>query len=395
MVQKDESVTGFAGKYIPVPVIYGGPQGRSATFATAQANQTATAMISFFVYSASNYELVTIQNQLLEQTKSDAGAFIEMAKLQMDTGIRNITNDIAHDMFGDGSGSRGTITSITSGVIVLGNPSQVTQFEVGQVLVSYSVSSTTATISTGGNLGYVIAVNRSFTAPTITVSATSGGSAGTPTNWSTSFPNLAVQGDVNFASGGLAISSSGALKMPGLAAWLPTTAPSGGESFWGVDRSVDSRLYGVIVNGAAEPIEEALIDLATGINLNGGEPDLGLMNFTSYAALLKSLGSKVQYVQVEHDNADISFKALHLQTPYGPIPMIPDRSCASSTAYLLQSNSWKLRTTGRCPHVLTYGLEGLQGLRVGTADALEIRWGNYGSLICNAPGYSGVVTLSQ
>lgn len=394
---KDESENGFSGKYIPVPTIYGGPQGRSATFSNAQGNQTATSMISFFVYSASNYELVTIQNQLLEQTKSDAGAFIEMAKLQMDTGIRNITNDIAHDIFGDGSGSRGTISAISTGVITLGSASQVTQFEVGQALVSYSVSGATPTIVTGGAIGYVIAVNRSFTAPTITVSATAGGSAGTPTNWSTSFPNLAVQGDVNFVANGLLLSSSGALKMSGFAAWLPVTAPTTGDSFWGVDRSVDSRLYGVNpgVQTASEPIEEALIDLGVAIDLNGGEMDMIYTNFTSYGSLLKSLGSKVQYVQIEHDNADISFKALHLQTPYGPVPVLPDRSCPSLLAYGLQSNSWKLRTTGRCPHVLTYGMEGLQGLRVGTADALEIRWGNYGNTICNQPGYSGVAQLSQ
>lgn len=32
------------------------------------------------------------------------------------------------------------------------------------------------------------------------------------------------------------------------------------------------------------------------------------------------------------------------------------------------------------------GLEGLEGLRVGNADALEIRIGYYANLICNAPG---------
>ena len=47
---KDESPSGFAGKYIPVPLIYGTPQGRSATFTNAQGNQTAPALASFFVY---------------------------------------------------------------------------------------------------------------------------------------------------------------------------------------------------------------------------------------------------------------------------------------------------------------------------------------------------------
>ena len=66
LIGKDESPSGFAGKYIPVPLVYGTPQGRSAGFANAQSNQTAPALSSFFVYRVSNYQLVTITNELLE-----------------------------------------------------------------------------------------------------------------------------------------------------------------------------------------------------------------------------------------------------------------------------------------------------------------------------------------
>jgi hypothetical protein len=394
LIPKDESPDGFAGKYIPVPTVYGDPQGRSATFASAQGNQTAVADVSFFVYVVQNYELVTIQNLFIEQTKNKAAAFVDGVKFSMDKGFRNLSNDMAGSLFGDASGVRGQIASITTGVIVLTDPSQITQFEVGMVLTSFSVSGTTATVSTGGNLGYVIAVNRSFTAPTVTVSATAGGAAGTPTNWSTSFAYLAQDGDVNFASGGLAIANGSALKMSGFGAWLPTSV-SGSDSFWGVNRSADSRLYGVYLDVSAESIEEGLIDLATAVNLNGGEPDMIFINFTSYAALLKSVGSKVQYVQVEHDTADISFKALHLQTPYGPIPVIPDRSCPARTCYMLQMDTWKLRSLGKAPHILTYGPEGLEGIRTASADALEVRIGMYGNLTCSAPGWNGRGLLSQ
>jgi len=41
MIPKNESPDGFAGKYIPVPLEYGNPQGRSHTFANAQNQQTA------------------------------------------------------------------------------------------------------------------------------------------------------------------------------------------------------------------------------------------------------------------------------------------------------------------------------------------------------------------
>jgi hypothetical protein len=58
-------------------------------------------------------------------------------------------------------------------------------------------------------------------------------------------------------------------------------------------------------------------------------------------------------------------------------------------------STWKLRSLGKIPHILTYGMEGLEGLRVGNADALEVRIGYYGNLICSAPGFNAVVQLSS
>lgn len=391
LLPKNEAPGGFSGKYIPVPLIFGTPQGRSQDFATAQSNQTAPQLASFFVYRVQNYQLVTITNELLEATKDNAGAFIDEAKLNMDTGFRNISNDLALDLYGSGDGFRGAISSITTGLIVLVDPNTVVNFEVGMSLVSYSVSGSTYTQSTAAAIGYVISVNRSL--GQVTVSATQGGSAATPTNWSTSFPNLGVQGDVAF---GALNTQKAKPKIAGLQAWLPAVAPSPGENFWGVDRSTDvTRLSGVRFDGSSEAIEEALIDGSSLVAREGGQPDMCFMNFASYAALEKSLGSKVQYVDVKHEEADIAFAGIRIHSPYGPISVIPDRNCPAKTAFLLQMDTMKLRSLGKAPHILTYGLEGLEGLRVGNSDALEIRIGYYANLICNAPGWNCVVSLNQ
>jgi hypothetical protein len=391
LVPKDERPSGFAGKYIPVPIIYGTPQGRSATFSNAQGNQTAPQLASFFVYRVADYQLVTITNELLEATKDDAGAFVDEAKLNMDTGFRNISNDIALSLFGNASGTRGSYTAISTGVITLTDPSSVVNFEVGMSLVSYSITGNVYAQSTSNAVGYIIAVDR--TLGKITVSATQGGSAGTPTNWSTAFPYLGVEGDVAF--GTISVQTS-FLKISGLAAWLPAASPASNDSYWGVNRSADvTRLAGIRFDGSQETIEEALIDASSLCAREGGQPDMCFMSFASWAALEKSLGAKVQYVDVKHEEADIAFAGIRIHAPYGPITVIPDRSCPGYTAYLLQMDTWKLRSLGKVPHILTYGLEGLEGLRVGNADALEIRIGFYGNLICNAPGWNAVVSLSQ
>lgn len=43
---------------------YGNPQGRSHTFANAQNQQTASDVVSYFVYAIQDYQLVTITNLL-------------------------------------------------------------------------------------------------------------------------------------------------------------------------------------------------------------------------------------------------------------------------------------------------------------------------------------------
>jgi hypothetical protein len=390
LVPKDESPQGMGGKYLPVPIIFGTPQGRSASFANAQSNQTPPQVSSFFVQRVRNYALCTIDNELLEATKGDAAAFIDEGKLAMDTTVRNFANDIAHDLYTNGSGTRGQIATITTGVIQLTNISDVVQFEVGMTLVAYTISGNVYTQTSGAALGYVISVNRGL--GRVTVSATGqGGSAGTPTNWvATDF--IGVQGDVAFGTIALQTSFQ---KLAGLQAWLPSTPPSPGENFFNVDRSVDTRLYGQYQDNSALTIEEGLVNLASQIAQEGGQPEMCFMNFASYAALENSLGAKVQYVDVKHEEADIAFAGIRIHGPYGPITVIPDKNCPSKTAFMLQMEDWKLRTLNKAPHILRYGMEGLEALRVGNADAVEIRWGLYGNLVCRAPGWSGSCSLSS
>ncbi len=373
-------------KYIPVPIEYGVPQGRSHTFSSAQGNQTPTQLSSFFVYTIQDYQLVTITNLLMEQTKSSAGAFVDAAKLQMDGGFRNITNNIAFELFGDGTGTRGTIGSTTGTtpnyVITLSNIQQIVAFEVGMTLVNFT--NTAGTISAvSATTGNVTAVNRATGVISVTIS-------GPDTSWTTPAQGLGVQGDIISGAAG----TGSYVSLSGLAAWIPTASPTS-SLFWGVDRSADpTRLGGCRFNAQSYTIEEGMTNALAFLNREGGKPDLCVMDFASYAALVNALGAKVQYVQVKHDEVEVAFEGITFQSAYGRVTVLADRSCPPQTAYLLTMSTWKLRSLGKVPHVLTYGMEGLEGLRVGNADALEIRIGYYGNLICAAPGWNCVVQLS-
>jgi hypothetical protein len=394
MIPKNESPDGFAGKYIPVPLEYGNPAGRAHQFANAQNQQTASDVVSYFVYAVQDYQLVTITNLLMEQTKSNAGAFVDEASRTLDNGFRNISNNMAFELFSGGTASRGTISA--AGVTLVGttlsftlaNPQSVTQFEVGMTLQATATDGGAALQNTPGTIDaiQVTSVNRGTGAITGTVVQGAPG-----TSWGAG-DFLQVLGDIGI---GGASTIAGLLGLSGLAAWVPNVDPPATDNFWGVNRSADpTRLAGLRYNATSFSISEGITNALAYANREGAAPDLIILDFVSYSTLINELGAKVQYVQLEHDEVQVAFEAIHFHSAYGKIPVLADRSCPPQTAYCLTTNTWKLRTLGKAPHILTYGMEGLEGLRVGNADALEIRIAYYGNVICSAPGYNMVVSLS-
>lgn len=366
--------TDFGGKYKPIPIITGVSQGRSATFSNAQGNQSPVQIQSFLLTRVADYSLATIDNQIMLASRTDKMSFLEGAKLVVDGAFRSITNSLASSLFRSGTGSIGAIGSVSTGVITLSNANDVVQFEVNQTLQANATDGGTPRAA----LGYVIAVNRSL--GTVTVSATAlGNAAGTPSGWAAA-DFLLVQGDVN-------------AKVKGLAAWLPDTSPTAGDSFFGVDRSQDvTRLAGIRYDGSAQSIEESLIDSSSLLAREGGKPDVCITNFATYAALEKSLGSKVQYVDMKGP-AEIAFRGIMVNGANSMIKVFPDRNCQPQKGYLLQMNSWCLNSLGEAPQILRYG-DGLEMLRVSNADAGEVRIGYYSNLSSNAPGYNANVTFS-
>lgn len=370
--------TEFGGKYLPVPIINGVSQGRSSTFSNALANQSPVQVASFLLTSKSDYSIATIDHKTLLASKTDKMAFIQGAKTVIDGAIRAIDLSLASSMFRAGTGSIGQLASsggISSGVITLSNPADVVQFELNMVLQAAATDGGTPRAA----LGYVVAVDR--TGGTVTVSATGlGGAAGSPALWANS-DFLLVQGDSN-------------AKISGAAAWIPPTAPTSSDNFYGVNRSVDPvRLAGVRYTGSSQSIEEALIDSAMLVGREGGTPSHAMMPYASYGALDKALGAKVQYIDLKNEEADVGFRGIRINGPDSEIKVVPDRNCQVATCYLMQMDTWRLDSLNDAPFILRYQ-DGIEMLRVYNQDAAELRVGYYANVENSAPGWNANVSLA-
>lgn len=371
MVPKKTNAT---GKYIPIPIIYEVNAGRSSGFAQAQANQSPGQFADFLITLRPDYDIATLSNQAMEASGDDRGSFMDFAQVIVDLAIQGAANSQASSLYRTGTGTIGAISGITAGVITLTNPADVSQFAINQTLQANSTDGGTPRAA----LGYVIA--RNVMSGTVTVSATAmQGAAGSPAGWAAA-DFLLVQGDNNS-------------KLSGWSAWLPSTAPGVTDNFFGVNRSVDSRLYGLFYNGASQAIEEAVIDAALINRREKGRPRHLMTNFGSMASMIKALGARREFVDWEGDG-EIGFRGVKIQGPAGPIECYADRNCQASTGFLLQLPTWKLYSLGAVPKIFKYK-DGIEMLRLGNADAMELRVGAYSQLGCNAPGWNSQIAFQS
>jgi hypothetical protein len=370
MISKMED---FGGKNLPIPIIYGNPQGRSASFQKAQANKTNSQLKDFVLTRAKDYSLASIDNETIEASKGNANAFMEAATTEIDGAIHSAARSLAIAMFGTGSGSIGKIaatTVIATNLIQLQSVESVTNFEVGQTL---EVSATDGGTVVRAGTVVVTGVDRDL--GQVTVNA--------PLN--TAIPAVAVA-DLIFVEGDYDA------KIKGLAAWIPETSPSPTDNFFSVNRSSDAtRLAGIRFDGTAQPIEEALIGTASRIAREGGKPTHCVMSYDKFSQLEKELGTKVRYMDLKVTNF-VGFRGIQVNGPRGIINVYADQNCPADVAYMLQMDVWKLYSLGKAPKILD--TDGLKMLRDSNADSVEIRVGYYAQLGCRAPGFNARIKLA-
>ena len=360
MISKYED---FGGENLKLPVKYGIPMGRSATFADAVSNKTASQLKAFLLTRKADYAIASIANETIEASKGNANAFIEAATFEIDGAIESATRSLAISLYGDGSGSIGVVgalatTTASNDTVTLATIQDITNFEVGMQL-NFGTATTNKKIDS---------INRDT--GVFILDAASG---------ATTTEAIYVDGDKD-------------AMLTGLGGWLPSTAPGSTDSFFGVNRSSDStRLGGIRFDGSSLPLEEALIGAAARVAREGGKPDVCFINYNNFGDLEKALGSKVSYVDVKV-NPEIGFRGILIHGPRGPIKVVPDQNCPNGVAYMLQMDVWKLYSLGKAPKILDS--DGLKFLRESTADAVEARIGYYAQLGCRAPGFNVRVALS-
>lgn len=363
------------GRRMPIPVLTSNPQSRSADFATTQtiAAANTSRVDAFYLTRVKDYGTVTIDTEAMEASMDDDGAWLEAKTTEIDGILNTIANDVGFDLFRSGFGARGVVGSGTASPITLSNVSDIHGWEVGMQFRA-SASESAAVLRAG--TGIVTAVNRRT--GVITFSGTITG--------------LAVNDNL-FLSGDRQDSATPArLKLTGLAGWCPATAPSGGENFFGQDRSVDSRLYGNFYNGSSEPIEDALIEASNRPAELGFALTHYFVSYPQWSKLCKNIHDSRRYIEVKEKTTEIGFPGFVIQGPMGPITVMADQFCQRNTAWGVNMDYLSLYSLGKAIRLIEN--DGNSLLRQASADGVEVRAGFKGQLGCTAPASLVQVTLA-
>lgn len=366
-------ITDFYGKLYPLPLKVSNPQGRSATFANAQAQKVPTNYKDFNLTRAKDYSLASIDSETWMASETNPGAFMKLATGEIDNALDSLKRSLTWTIYGDGSGALATIASVSSTnpeVITLSNAEDIVKFEVGQTLEA-RLGATTRVFATATASALVTKVDRDL--GTVTMGVDNSGNTDTIVPGDT----LNVVGDYN-------------VKATGLAGWIPSTTPSA-TAFFGLDRTIDpTRLAGVRVQGSGMPKDEAYITAARRIGREGGAPDYGFASFLDYASLEKTLGSRVIYDDIEV--AGIGFRGIKISGPERPMTIVPDKDCPVNKSYLLTMDTWGYYSLKQ--PIMLLDLDGNRVLREGSADAYEVRCATYGQVATNFPGSNAVLLFT-
>jgi hypothetical protein len=396
MVPKDQDAY---GEYIVIPVVYDGPAGRSADIASLLSSTGPIGphkSIKFNVSLVEDYAATWLNELTMRKASNDRGAFVNARKFEIDGLLRSLGNSLSHALFREGSGSlaRGDGSwTITGNVITLLQKADTKFFGVGMQL-DFVANSSGAPSGSPRALAatYRVQVTKvDEDAGTITCALDSNGAA--VSNISTYYTSLANTdwiapvGDYNSS-----YATTGAEKVKGLAAWIPLTAPSGGESFWGADRSVHpTRLAGHRLNDPTAPAEDSIMSLADVMAERGADFDTVIVSPRQFTKMNKRMNAKVEYSDGGGE-AKYGFSRFMIATAGGMLPVYADPDCPEDRGYILNMSSWRLKHLGGLPEIVT--TDGLSALRRPGLDQIEIRARYYAQLACTRPGDNGVFAVS-
>jgi len=372
----------FEGSQMDVALEYDHPA-RSRLFANAQSDRFPSSSIKYNLTRARDYSTGRVDAETMAASRSDMGAWLKALQRATSNTHLALRKNTAISLYRNHGGARGKMGSVidvegTNDVLVLDNKSDVYNFSRGMACVAGTTDGTSGSVLAG--TFYIAKIN--FTLGYLHIAAAQT-ALGTPGNYA-SIVTGESETEYLFADGDFGVS------FRGLESWIPLTAPSAGESYLGIDRSVEpERLAGHRIDDTSKSREELVQELAARITYTGG------FNLTCYMAPIQvkqfALEMDTKVIRDPGGTGKAGFRGISIDTVAGTVEVLGDPACPENRMYMLDMGSWKFHHLEALPHLVED--DGLQRIRVSDADQVEFRYRLWGNLACTSPGKNGVASL--
>jgi hypothetical protein len=371
-LKKLKKETDFVGELAYVALQNANPQGSAGQFPEAQANIFQGNYLRFALTRVKHYGIARVDGEAAEAAVKSEGALVDL----WDNETRGIATTemvcLATYLFGSGDGVLGQISAgIATTTVTLAAGTNMNYFEINMTLKAVSAAGLASTVRSGGAAkARVVGIDRrnrtlTFSAALNTLITDVGA-----TDW------LVRSGDQHVAGKPSVIVGLDKVIEGG-------TAP--GE-LWGLQRNSDPvRLAGQAIDYTGWATEDAIADASAQAGFQGiGHPNVLICNNIEYAALKKSLSTKIHYNRPGGTDAKWSFGEVTVEGDNGPITVVADPFCPRNKAYLVKMDAFSLFSLKAAPHLAKY--DGIEFLRRPDEDSYEVRFAFYGQFKCKNPG---------
>jgi len=369
-MQIDKVDTGLEYRFA---CLYGRGGAVAADATVAQRIAAVTARNAEFKVPMNNlFSAYTVDTKELDSSRNKRGAYMTIAGNRLFAAMEAMRKTLATALYGMGYGefymatAAGTISAGPGNTIVL-NDSAVMALDVGSEFVVSGPFDSTGTIgSIGPSVNTVTAIDDSNNTITFTATASDAYSAG---------DFLCLNGCRDGSDPALPV---------GLAAWIPNFGQRRtalfnswiSRPFFGVNRSVSSRLYGQYTYQGDLPAGSTNLDVLKDIfrktRRAGGMNDILVMNDARYAKVMGEMtavyqqqtngGADSQRGTSGYGKMNLEFSTSFLEA------MIDDPYCPYEKAYCLDSKAVALATINNAPRVIE---DGIANNEPGKADVLS------------------------
>ena len=399
LLQTIKRVDNFEGDSYNHTLAIETPQVGSNTFLQAQLNQnSATKTKRMVIWRGHEYASLYLDREEIKAARSDQGSLMRKKVTETNGVITNVGQSINNQLWGDGSGIRGSFTTASGAVsgkkVTFDIAINSIRFAIGmrvQVATNHPTDGTPPTLAASGLVATVVQISRS--------SGAGGGKASMMLDTdlgafgltgSTQYFLLRAGDGVGFGqnvlNGGIA----------GMRAWFPKPVAPGvqridpaTDNLWGLNRSADdirlagSSYYATPGESYSASLQHAGEELA--YNGGGGDPENVMLMVSphDFTGVSLELGPNQRYVDVKDGRGQFGFSALTVNTQAGQWALVAEPQVDPGEFFVVDKTDLYLKSLDAVPHMVDD--DGLTALRTANSPGIEIRWAAYAQLIVNCP----------